>query len=108
MLPYKVTESSSAFSFPLAGLESSGNTLHISRGVADRRGDTLAAGRAPRKGLRTKERRGRREDGGYRTKYRGGDGGVGGRMEEGGRRMEERGWRREDGGGFGWIWPCIS
>jgi len=33
-------------------------------GIADRRGNTLAAGRGPRKGLRTEERRGRREDGG--------------------------------------------
>jgi hypothetical protein len=38
--------------------------LPISGGVADRRGNTLAAGRGPRKGLRTEERRWRREDGG--------------------------------------------
>jgi len=44
-------------------------------GVADRRGNTLAAGRGPRKGLRMEERRWRREDGG------------------GGRKTEVGGWR---------------
>ena len=49
-------------------------------GVADRRGNTLAAGRGPRKGLRTEERRRRTEYGGWRSGWR---------KEDRGRRMEE-------------------
>jgi hypothetical protein len=64
MLPYKVTESISAFRFLPAKVEGSEDVLRISDGAAERQGSTLAAGRGPRKGLRTKERRGRREDGG--------------------------------------------
>jgi hypothetical protein len=62
-----------------------GVTIRISGGVADRRGNTLAAGRGPRKGLRTEEGRWRREDGGLK-------------MEEGRRRNLGRGRKAEDGG----------
>jgi hypothetical protein len=59
--------------------------------AADRPRHTLAAGRGPRKGLRTEERRGstaedKSEDGGMK-------------MEESEERMEDEGWRRENGGG---------
>ena len=37
-------------------------------GVADRRGNTLAAGRGPRKGLRTEEGRWRRVEGGEKKR----------------------------------------